>query len=420
MPSKRALIVDDSRSARAFLARLLERQGLEVDGVGSASEAYAYLRRQLPDVLFLDHLMPEADGFDVLKVLKKDARTRAIPVLMYTSQQGDDYLAQARALGAVGVLPKQLRALDVTSALDQLGLRSEPGATHQGLPPHATTQLGATQATSQATTVVDPHAPRAPTQATTVIDVNAPRPGAAAERAARTAALVAAGASAAAAAAAGAGSRPAPSQAGGAGMGAAPGGTGAVSPELRSLLEALVREQGLALRQQVSQLVTQQGERMANELRAIRREVGDMNERLAAGANAIAITGTHRARPPGMAPGRRALLWAGLVLAVIAAAGGATWLLRPDLWSGAAGDVAHAPAPASPAAGRLPRAAGAPVGATAPTAGAAPLFAAPESAPRDAAPRDAAPREAAPPPGTLPAEAAGAAEPASPSAPGTP
>lgn len=370
MSSKRALIVDDSRSARAFLARLLERQGLEVDGVGSASEAYAYLRRQLPDVLFLDHLMPEADGFDVLRVLKKDTRTRAIPVLMYTSQQGDDYLAQARALGAVGVLPKQLRALDVTNALDQLGMRPDPAAAQQSeqrtAAQHGVTQQGATQPFPQATTVVDPRAPRQPappplqpTLATTVIDAGAPRAGALAARAAL-------------AAAAGAGS-----------------GVGdAVSPELRSLLEALVREQGLAVRQQVAQLVTQQGERMANELRAIRREVGDMNERLAAGANAIAITGAHRAREPAATTGRRALLWVGLVLAVITAAVGATWLLRPDLWSNAPADAAH-PAAAAPALAIRPAGAAGPGGAadaatpsgTTPPA-AAPLFAAPEPPPR--------------------------------------
>jgi len=390
MPSKRALIVDDSRSARAFLARLLERQGLEVDGVGSASEAYAYLRRQLPDVLFLDHLMPEADGFDVLKVLKKDVRTRAIPVLMYTSQQGDDYLAQARTLGAVGVLPKQLRAIDVTGALDQLGLRAEPEAAGQvaarhGATQHGATQHGATQSVAQATTVVDTKAPRGePTHATTVIDVNTPRPGAAAARATR---------------------------------GSVDGGGEPVSPELRSLLEALVREQGLAVRQQVSQLVTQQGERMANELRAIRREVGDMNERLAAGASAVAITGTHRTRAAGMANGTRMLLWAGLVLAVITAAVGATWLLRPDLWSNAGGDAAHAPA-ASPTLPLQPSKPVAGVAGSGQAAGGTPLFAAPEQPPRGvAAPaEDPAARAGAPPAGTAP-EAGAAGNAAAPTSP---
>jgi len=388
MPSKRALIVDDSRSARAFLARLLERQGLEVDGVGSASEAYAYLRRQLPDVLFLDHLMPEADGFDVLRVLKKDVRTRAIPVLMYTSQQGDDYLSQARALGAVGVLPKQLRALDVTSALEQLGLRADPAATQSAghAAAQATTQ-NATHAATQATTVVDPKGSRVPTHATTVIDALVALPGAAAARAAMNSA----------------------------------GGGGAVSPELRSLLEALVREQGLAVRQQVSQLVTQQGERMANELRAIRREVGDMNERLAAGASAIAITGSHRAREAGIGNGTRALLWAGLVLAVITAAVGATWLLRPDLWGGAASETGHVPAAAQPQPGRPSKpvagigvGAGGPADAGTPAAG-APLFAAPEPLPRGAAAPPEDPATHAVEPGAGSAPEAGA--PAAPAAP---
>jgi hypothetical protein len=190
-----------------------------------------------------------------------------------------------------------------------------------------------------------------------------------------------------------------------------------VSPELRSLLEALVREQGLAVRQQVSQLVTQQGERMANELRAIRREVGDMNERLAAGASAVAITGTHRARATGMANGTRMLLWAGLVLAVITAAVGATWLLRPDLWSTAGSDGAHVPG-ATPVLPSQPSKSPAGIASGGQPAGAAPLFAAPEPPPRGipAPAEDPAARASSPAAGATP-EPGSAGQAATPTSP---
>ena len=122
MSAKRALIVDDSRSARAFLSRILERYQLQVDNAASAEEALDYLTRACPDVIFMDHLMPGMDGFQALTAIKNDPRTATIPVMMYTSQEGELYLSQARALGAIGVLPKQIKPVDVSRALEQLHL----------------------------------------------------------------------------------------------------------------------------------------------------------------------------------------------------------------------------------------------------------------------------------------------------------
>jgi len=122
MSSKRALVVDDSKSARAFLSRILERHEISVDGADSAEAAIDYLTRNKPDVIFMDHMMPGMDGFQAVQSIKNNPRTCAIPILMYTSQEGDLYLGQARALGAEGVLPKQIKQADVTKMLYQLRL----------------------------------------------------------------------------------------------------------------------------------------------------------------------------------------------------------------------------------------------------------------------------------------------------------
>ena len=122
MAAKCALVVDDSKSARAFLSRILEKHGLDVDGVESAEDAIEYLTRHRPDVIFMDHLMPGMDGFQAVQAIKNNPRTATIPILMYTSQEGELYLGQARALGAMGVLPKQIRPADVTQVLAQLHL----------------------------------------------------------------------------------------------------------------------------------------------------------------------------------------------------------------------------------------------------------------------------------------------------------
>jgi CheY-like chemotaxis protein len=125
--SARALVVDDSRLARAFLTRELERHEVAVDGVESAEQAIDYLTRQRPDVIFMDHLMPGMDGFQAVQAIKNNPRTATIPIMMYTSQEGELYLSQARALGAIGVLPKQIKHADVSKALEQLHLIHAPG-----------------------------------------------------------------------------------------------------------------------------------------------------------------------------------------------------------------------------------------------------------------------------------------------------
>jgi CheY-like chemotaxis protein len=128
MSARRALVVDDSRSARAFLTRELERHELAVDGVESAEQAIDYLATRRPDVIFMDHLMPGMDGFQAVQAIKNNPRTATIPIMMYTSQEGELYLSQARALGAIGVLPKQIKHADVSKALEQLHLLGAPAA----------------------------------------------------------------------------------------------------------------------------------------------------------------------------------------------------------------------------------------------------------------------------------------------------
>jgi CheY-like chemotaxis protein len=122
MPGKRALVVDDSKSARVVLSRMLERYGILVDSADSAEAALEYLKDRRPDVIFMDHLMPGMDGLQAVREIKAKPELASIPIMMYTSQEGEIYGGQARASGAVGVLPKSIRPIDVTKALYQLQL----------------------------------------------------------------------------------------------------------------------------------------------------------------------------------------------------------------------------------------------------------------------------------------------------------
>jgi len=119
---KRALIVDDSRLARHVLGRLLTQYGVAADTAESAEAALEYLRTCRPDVVFLDHQMPGIDGLEALEEIKKNPATATIPVMMYTSKEGEVYLGQARALGAIGVLPKSVAPIEVAKVLRSLHL----------------------------------------------------------------------------------------------------------------------------------------------------------------------------------------------------------------------------------------------------------------------------------------------------------
>lgn len=120
MPRGTALIVDDSSTARIILARLLEKADLETRGVGSAEEALSLLQHEHFDLIFLDHLLPGMDGFQTLEQLKSKPETRDIPVFMYTSQNADRYLQDARARGAAGVIGKQVEREQLVQMIDAI------------------------------------------------------------------------------------------------------------------------------------------------------------------------------------------------------------------------------------------------------------------------------------------------------------
>jgi CheY-like chemotaxis protein len=99
---------------------MLETHALEVDTAESAEMALEYLNDHRPDVIFMDHMMPGMDGFEAVTAIKNNPDTATIPIMMYTSQKGELYVGQARALGAVGVLPKEVEPVEVSKILASL------------------------------------------------------------------------------------------------------------------------------------------------------------------------------------------------------------------------------------------------------------------------------------------------------------
>jgi CheY-like chemotaxis protein len=120
MAIKNALIVDDSKSARIMLQRLLEKMNVVSLAVESAEEALLYLEDKRPDVIFMDHMMPGMDGLEATQTIKNNPKTESIPTIMYTSKEGDGYNVLAKSHGACGVLPKPANQQAVMAVIDSL------------------------------------------------------------------------------------------------------------------------------------------------------------------------------------------------------------------------------------------------------------------------------------------------------------
>lgn len=120
MAIKNALIVDDSRSARIMLQRLLEKMNVVSLAVESAEEAMVYLEDKRPDVIFMDHMMPGMDGLEATQAIKNNPKTESIPTIMYTSKEGDGYNVLAKSHGACGVLPKPANQQAVMAVINSL------------------------------------------------------------------------------------------------------------------------------------------------------------------------------------------------------------------------------------------------------------------------------------------------------------
>jgi putative two-component system response regulator len=92
------LVVDDDESIRVLLKRQMERDGYAVATAGDGLSAITTAGAVLPDVVLLDALMPEMDGFEVAEALKSADATRSAPIIMVTAL--DDHESRLRALKA--------------------------------------------------------------------------------------------------------------------------------------------------------------------------------------------------------------------------------------------------------------------------------------------------------------------------------
>lgn len=121
---KTALVVDDSRLARISLTKILEKLGMQVDAVENGRVALEFLKatdNPRPDIIFMDYLMPEMNGYEATKAISSNPNTMHIPVIICTSQEDEDKERQrARANGAQGFIKKPITDEKVNEVIQEM------------------------------------------------------------------------------------------------------------------------------------------------------------------------------------------------------------------------------------------------------------------------------------------------------------
>lgn len=114
------LAVDDDPEVRDTLGRILKHEAFEVTLVASGPEALIALERRLPDLVILDVIMPEMDGIEVCRRLRRDSRYIALPVLFLTAKGSTDDIVNGLDAGGDDYVVKPFELAELRARIGAL------------------------------------------------------------------------------------------------------------------------------------------------------------------------------------------------------------------------------------------------------------------------------------------------------------
>lgn len=112
------LIVDDVETNLQLLGNILQEQSYDVSFASSGSDALSILETELPDLILLDVMMPEMDGFEVCKRIKSNYRTREIPIIFLTAKAETEEILKGFELGAVDYVTKPFNSSELLARVN--------------------------------------------------------------------------------------------------------------------------------------------------------------------------------------------------------------------------------------------------------------------------------------------------------------
>lgn len=117
---KRVLVIDDEPAIHRLVQIILEQEGFQVEGMEERAEARRSVKQGKPDVIILDLMMPEVDGFEILRMLKEDTETKDIPVIILTVRILGEDREKALSMGADLYMTKPFEPAQLVEAVRSL------------------------------------------------------------------------------------------------------------------------------------------------------------------------------------------------------------------------------------------------------------------------------------------------------------
>jgi DNA-binding response OmpR family regulator len=116
---QRILIVEDEESLLKLESILLTSKGYQVQGVASGAAALEAIAEDPPDLVLLDIMLPEIDGFEVCQRIKQNEMTKHIPVIMLTAKKSREDMSRGEKVGADWYITKPFKSAMVIETIQR-------------------------------------------------------------------------------------------------------------------------------------------------------------------------------------------------------------------------------------------------------------------------------------------------------------
>lgn len=128
MPKAKILVVDDSITVREIIRRVMEEEGYEVITSADGRDALRRVETEHPDLILLDIVLPEFDGFEICRRIKSVDMFRHIPVVLVTGRSQLIDEQEMKAIGAVDYILKPIDPMMILGKVEQLLKQAQDSA----------------------------------------------------------------------------------------------------------------------------------------------------------------------------------------------------------------------------------------------------------------------------------------------------
>jgi DNA-binding response OmpR family regulator len=124
--SIKVAVVDDDPELLRSVELMLTIAGAKVLGARNGISGYLMIRREHPDVVLLDIMMPDMDGYEVCRKLKLDSLTKGIPIIFLTARSGHAHIELGLSLGAQDYITKPFEDGELIDKIEKVSKSAKP------------------------------------------------------------------------------------------------------------------------------------------------------------------------------------------------------------------------------------------------------------------------------------------------------